>query len=342
MALVFADGFDAYNLSQVAAKWGTGSGSAIAGPGRLGYGQYFLLYNNNSFGIRHSFPLGPYTSLIIGFAFYVAQGTLGNGTILAFEDSGANHIAELGISATGQFQYGTSGHTYSSASGLISSQAWCYLECQVTFSNTTSGSVTLRVNGQTVVTQASVTTASSGAACSAIEIVTGGSYFSSGSTNYYDDLYVLNTTAPNNTFLGDVKILPLYPVGNGRVSGFSRFGGTTSGNYTAVNEVPPDGDASYVYTATPGTTDAYTITTLSNVTTIKAVQLSAYARKDDTPSRVLSLGVGNGTTESFDAGSSLNTSYTYVLRQLDTNPLTSAAWAVGDFTTLQLAQQLIS
>lgn len=340
MALTFADGFDAYAISQILAKWTNLSGSVtLGGPGRLGYGQYVNIGTGASLTVALT---ASQTTIITGFAFYANTSALGNQSIFSFQDNAAGLIGYITQSASGQIGYSNSANTVVAISspGLLSVNAWCYIEVQVTFSASTSGSVTIRFNGQTVATAASVNT--SGTNVNPCVLLGPTAANLGGNSTLIDDFYVLNSTAPNNAFLGDVKILPLYPIGNGRISGFGRFGGTSSGNYTAVGENPPDGDSSYVYTATPGTTDAYTITTLSNVTTVKAVQVNAYARKDDTPSRVLGLGVGNGTTENFDAGHSLNTSYTYVRRPMDINPLTSAAWSPSDFTTLQLAQQLIS
>lgn len=339
--LLFADGFDAYASAQLVDKWGSQFRGTIAYPGRLGYGGYFAA-TGGGLQVWHGLAGGPYTTLIVGFAFQQNGTGNDNGSMFQLQDNVGNILGQIVTTASGQlgWEVGTSGTYYYSSPGLMTAQAWGYIECDVTLSNSGAGAVTIRFNGTTVVTEASVNTSPSGVGCSIIALVN--EWGNGNSESFVDDLYCLNTTAPNNTFLGDIKIIPLLPAGNGRIDGFSRFGGTSAGNWTAVNEVPPDYDTSYVYTSTAGTEDCYTLTTLSNVTTIVAVQLNGFARKDDTPSRVLSLGVGNGTTENFDAGTALNTTYTYILRQLDINPLTSAAWAVTDFTTLQAAVKLIS
>jgi hypothetical protein len=339
MALVFCDGFDHYAIGQVTAKYNSVSVSAttLNGPGRVGYGQYINVGGANFVGRG----ISPLSTLTVGAACYIPGATLPVLGVsgLQFQDSSANNLAYVSVGPVGQLYYQVvGGATYQSSPGILNSSAWFYLEVQVTLSGSTSGSLTVRLNGTTVISQSSVVTAGGSAGACAMVALSG---VPSGNL-FWDDFYVLNNTAPNNTFFGDVKIYPIYPAGNGRISGFSRFGGTSSGNYTAVNENPPDGDTSYVYSAASGTEDAYTLTALSNVATVKAVQLNGYVRKDDTPSHVVSLGVGNGTTESFDSGTSVNTSYTYILRQLDQNPLTSANWAVSDFTTLQGAVKLIS
>lgn len=331
MALLFCDSFDTYAVGQILAKWTSNPAGSLSlgSPGRLGYGQY-LSVNNGEPALIRGLSGGPYTTLINGFAWYLNSGSVPNTDIWGFYDNLGNTLCDIRITTTGQLAFSVPGGatTYSSA-GIISAKTWAYIEADVVFSASTSGSFTLRYNGVTVLTASSVNTASNGNGCS-------GAGPSTGTNCFYDDVYMLNSTSPNNAFFGDTKIIALMPNGNGRVNGWTRFGGSASGNYTAVNEIPPDGDTSYVYTATPTTEDCYTIQSLSNVSTVVAVQLSAYARKDDTPSRVLGLGVGNGSTESFPgSGTSLNTSYSYVLLPLDVNPLTTSAWAVADFTTLQ-------
>jgi hypothetical protein len=330
------DGFDHYAVGQINAKWTNASGvNALSGPGRIGYGQFAAL---NGVNVTLTRGISPITTVIVGFAMYYNQSTFATQPIFTFQDSGANTLATITVTASGGLA-GPGGA--SSASGILSANTWCYIECQVVLSATSTGSCTLRLNGSTVATVASVVTAASSNPCALLGFTSGTSGSGSAAIDV-DDFYVLNATAPNNTFLGDIKIYPIYPSGNGRISGFSRFGGTSSGNYTAVNENPPDGDVSYVYTATAGTEDAYTLSALSNVATVKAVQICGYVRKDDTPSHVVALGVGNGTTESFGSGTAVNTTYSYILQPFDQNPLTSAAWAVTDFTTLQGAVKLVS
>jgi len=337
MALVFADGFDTLNASQLLTKWTSNPGgrTSLAGPGRIGYGQY-LNCAGGGMSLQKGLTGAPYTTLIIGTAWYFNGVALSNDTMFGFYDNLGTLLCNVGFTATGQMSFGVgTAQTYFSSAGLVSPQTWAYVEAQITFSNGGTGSATIRLNGVNVLVQASINTAANGNGCTSVGPA-------NNSNNFYDDIYVLNTTAPNNTFFGDIKVFPLYPAGNGRVDGWTRQGGTGAGNWTAVNDVPPDGDASYVYTATPGTEDCYTLTAISNIQTVKAVQLSAYARKDDTPSRVVSLGIGDGTNEFYDAGTSLNTTYTYILRQLDTDPVTSAAWVAANLASRQGCIKLIS
>ena len=133
-----------------------------------------------------------------------------------------------------------------SAGGVVSVNNFVYVEISIVFATTATGSVTVQANGQVVASATNVITAYNATTVNSLIFSLN---TSSGSNNriILDDVYVCdNTGTANNNFLGDVKIATALPAGNGRVNQFARTGGTASGNYTAVNEVPPDGDTSYV------------------------------------------------------------------------------------------------
>jgi hypothetical protein len=60
-------------------------------------------------------------------------------------------------------------------------------------------------------------------------------------------------------------------------------------------------------------------------------------------SRTIAAGVGNGTTRSYGAAFGLtNGSYSMTSTIFNTNPLTSANWALADLSTLQACVKTIS
>jgi hypothetical protein len=328
MALIFCDGFDHYATAQILEKWSATDGnSAIVTNGREGQG---LAPQNN--GVTKNLPSNAST-LVVGCARTATS--INVDYMMFFQDRGTTQCgivlnADGSVSAWDHSnqQIGTS------SPGVILTNTFQYLEVKITFA--TSGSVAVRLNGVVLFSVSGVNTAGG----------TGNAYANSvtlRNASVYDDVYICDGTGTvNNDFLGDVKIVTLLPNGNGRVNQFARTGGTSSGNYTAVNEVPPDGDTSYVSSSTAGQIDAYTVSSLGTVASVKAAQIVAASRKDDAGTRVLAVGFGNGTTESYDAGTSLGSGYSMITRPLDKNPLTSAAWATGDFTSAQLALEVIS
>jgi hypothetical protein len=118
----------------------------------------------------------------------------------------------------------------------------------------------------------------------------------------------------------------------------------TGTNWGEVSELLADGDTSYVYSQTVNTEDCYTLGAL-NASEVFGVQVVAYARKDAAGTRSLELGVGNNTTESFASEQALITSYVFFRALFDSNPFTSSAWSVSNFTgagAIQAAVQISS
>lgn len=339
--LLFCDSFDTYALTNVLGKWTNGNvgQSVFQTPGRNGYGNFIEFEFSNGQFITKALAGGPYSTLTIGTAFLMTASAFQDVSIWTFEDSNATLLCNLHVYPDGSIGLKVNSTDVGrSAPGALVLNTWSYIEAQITFSNTTAGSVTIRVNQQQVGAAASVQTAANGNGCSLSGPSSTGSNSSAVS---YDDIYILNSTSPNNTFLGNSKIEALMPTGAGRVTAFSEFP-NTGANWQKVNEIPPDGDTTYVFASAATTADAYTVTALSNVANVIAVQEFAWARGSDTPSKVLALGVGNGSTENYDAGHNLNNSYNYVLRELDINPITSSPWLPADFSTIQAAIKVIS
>jgi len=327
MALLFCDGFDHYDTAHGGEKW-DGFNANIQSGGR----EANCLFAGFRQGVTKNVPNS--AALIVGAAINpIDYGT----ELLAFQDAGNTQVQLILTSAGAlQIQDGNGNVLGTSASAVVKTGIWQYVEISTVFSAT--GSATIHVNSASVLSATGINTIPSGNS-----YANGVGLLGSGDGTSFDDVYICDGTGTvNNHFLGDVKIVLATPNGNGRVNQFSRTGGTSAGNYTAVDDNPPDDDTSYVSSATAGQIDAYTITSIGSVASIKAVQLVASSRKDDAGSRVLALGFGNGTTESYDSGHALGNSYWMLLRPLDQNPLTSAPWAATDLASGQLALEVIS
>ncbi len=327
MALLFCDGFDHYDTAHGGEKWDSFNANVQSG-GREGNCLFAGFRQGATKNVQNS------AALIVGAAINpIDYGT----ELFEFQDA-ANTQVQLFLTSAGalQIQDGNGNVLGTSASGVVRTGTWQYVEISVVFSAT--GSATVHVNSASVLSLSGINTIPSGNS-----YANGVGFLGSGDGTSFDDVYICDGTGTvNNNLLGDVKIVLATPNGNGRVNQLSRTGGTSAGNYTAVNNNPPDDDTSYVSSATAGQIDAYTITSIGSVASIKAVQLVASSRKDDAGSRVLALGFGNGTTESYDSGHPLGNSYTMLLRPLDQNPLTSASWATTDLSSAQLALEVIS
>jgi hypothetical protein len=353
MALIFCDGFDTYasGAGDPTLKWdATASPGPIefTSPGRFGYGQYVTLDGDNVWcGFIKNFTAG--TVFVMGCAINLPSGPEGPIGIMSLWDGAgqgtSNMLGGLGWALDGSIgwyigaNYETSLGTLvvKSASAAVPTATWVYVEVAVTLSES-SGSVAINVNGSQVASISGVQTAETSSEAAQVWAGVGSGGEAPGSI---DDFYILNGSSPNNTMFGPVGIVPLVPTGNGRINDFTPIG--QAHNWQNVSQFPPN-SSDYNQDDSVNDEDCYTITPLSNfdVSNVFAVQACALAQLSTSGSRVLSAGVGNGSTEAFDSGTALPSSYHMVLRPMDENPLTSAAWEVADFTALQSAVKVIS
>lgn len=136
------------------------------------------------------------------------------------------------------------------------------------------------------------------------------------------DVYLADHVAPNGDFLGDIRIAYIRPDGIGAASAWTPL---TPPNWSEVNEVPPDGDTSYVETTTPGTRDTYTFENV--VGDPAAIQVCTYVRKTDAAGASFSVITRQGGVDYDGPAIGIGAqTYSYRLQPYDTNPATSAAW----------------
>jgi len=344
--LLFCDSFDHYHTSTLGQKYlsvstGGDSVATIVSGGREG-------------GNCLQLPGGGYVSqacqnpaqLIVGFA--LNPSAFGGSAIVSFYDM-ATLQGQLRLTVAGGLEYydGDNNLLASSANAIVDLNSFSYIEVNVLFSTTATGTVSAQVNGESAFSvTAKVTSLSGNNQANIVQIVNGGTY----NPNYlYDDLYICDATGTiNNNFLGDVAVMCLFPNGDGQYNEFSQVGGTSGDNWTSVDDNPatldpcPDGDTTYVYSSTTGNQDFYAIQPVGSPQAIVAVQIVASARKDDSFSRVLALGFGNGTTSVFDAGFSLGSNYVMYTQPYDEDPITSAAWDISHLDNGQIGIQILS
>lgn len=358
MALQWTDSFDTYATAQLNSAWpllnsGVTVQSSVV---RTGANALSLNALTPATGVSRSFgadgtATNPST-VIVGCAYQpnvLGSFASGQNCLIALCDGGtgdSNIQISLGVNSDGSVfvrrgSYSSGTVLGTSVGGLVPNGTFTPIEMKVVFATGATGSVTVQVNGIAVITIANVQTAATTNASASCYVLGQNTAHGNVAQGYVDDFYVFDGTGTANTnMLGDWKVTIQTPASSGRVTSWGQNGGTGGSPWTAVDEIPPDGDTSYISSATPGSVEDFGLTALASATTIFAVTAKAYARKDDSGTRTIGLGVGNNTTENFDAGQNLTTAYMYYGRPMDQNPLTTAAWATGDFTgaaAIQLA-----
>jgi len=241
MALVAFEGFDHYGtaigdlLSRRGGglQWNTLGGAANPAwqsPGRNGSGSCVAVGQNASFLGTLTNPL---TAGYIGFGVQISNVSFpGNPYIYFYDLHGPGNVVQFALllnQSTGGIELWKGARVSLLAftpNNTITNDAWNFLEIYFVAGHT--GTVTLRVNGQTVMTASGVDIQAAGAGVHGwVEgIEFHGPAAPTGTSLLIDDFYVCDTTTgpgvfPNNYYLGDVRVVPLHATGNYSAPGWT-------------------------------------------------------------------------------------------------------------------------
>jgi hypothetical protein len=273
--------------------------------------------------------IAPLPALYLGFGMFIDTVPTGNLNIVSLNEGGTVHLwlridasARLSVLAAGS---GTPLFTTTLSEPL---QTWSYYELYASIHDTT-GAYTLRRNEQLVDAKTNIDTRNAGSGV--IDEIRFGDNFAAGpsSTRYFDDLYLCDTVAPNNSFLGQVRLRQLVPNADDAVA-WTRSAGAL--NYANVDDGVPNEDTDYNAATASGLTDKFAMTDLpATVAAVKGVVVRARTRKTDSGASTYRIGVesaagGAPATLSESADISPDQSYRWDSLIADTDPDTGAAW----------------
>jgi hypothetical protein len=334
MALLFCDSFDHYTLA--ADKYEAVNGTCTITSLAARNGSSGMVAGTNWY-VRKNLNVNAPT-LVAGCAFKM-QNAPGTGFcgLLGFADSGTVQVSAR-INSAGYLSLVKGGGPTIIGNNALPvtpyNNVWHYIELLVTFSTTTTGVATLRLDGQLIQTTTAVITAAS--ANSSANQVLYGEMWGSGSC-YIDDAYCCDATgslAATTTFLGDIKVVQSPPTGQGTHAW--AIGGSSPAATNWQSTTTEDVDVTYVSSATPGDRDHYTFPAISLTGTIFGVIMWCQARKDDVGVRQIAVtctSAGSdlvGTTQTLSGGAAPgNYGYYPQIFQTDPHGSTSTAWTLS-------------
>ena len=336
MSVSFMDSFDHYTaLAGANGKYASAglSSAIVSGPQRTGTACLQVI--SAAFGPYRAIP--PTTDVLIASAYYMSGGTpawcyeLGN----SGANAGSSGIAGLYINGDGSLAAGQPWFPgpaklfASTVPGLFQFNSYNMLGFRVTGFHTLNTRFRIWCNGVLVLDQSGFDTKTGAAGpdfCNGFELFGAGG---NATTCYHDDLYVLDcTSAPNNNYLGALRIYASVPVANGAVA-WTPLAGT---NWQNVDTIPPTGTP-YNSSVMPGQVDQYLHPLPGAVpsnSTLFAVQhcqdLQAVGGSRSVTSDI--AGVPNAGAVALSLGFLIDT-WPY-----DINPATAAPWLASDFPLL--------
>lgn len=267
------------------------------------------------------------SEIVSGIAFNTDSGA----AQMSFwgDTNATQHITVMYTSAGNiEVRRGNTGGTLlaTASTGLVHLTTWNYLEARVTINDST-GTVKIRMNGATTDLISFTGDTKNGGTNTTIDAVRVGG----ASQARFCDWYILNTSGSlNNSWLGDVRIYPLAPTGNGNYSQFVGSDGNSTDNYLLVDEQPYSA-SDYVGAATSGDRDTYAMTDLpSGVTAVYATQECSLALKSDAGAKTLKQSLRISGTDFETSATALGTSVGALYSLRETNPNTTAAWTASE------------
>jgi hypothetical protein len=359
MALLFMDSFDHYATADITSKWsalltppsGTGDTSGIAAVGRHTSNGWKMSVTGSSSGASKQLALAPAgivdpTTLICGFAINpvtpfsllsngVSQAVgAGNPSILCTVRTGAGEQFWIRLDQAGTLSVFRTSNLVGTTSGGLVQGAYNFVEIRAVIS--TSGQITIRINGVQVLALTAVNIAASGGTTWS-ELRLGYQAAGAGVSHEwdFDDLYLLDGSgaAPWNAFLGDVRVDARLPTAPGATTGWTPSAGA---NWQNVDDAAPNGDTDYNSGATAPLTDTFVVQDAPVVgAPIFGVQHNLSLKKMDAGICSVCPVVRHGGTDyvGSDVGSSLGYNYGRAVQQV--NPGTGVQWLEADFNAAE-------
>lgn len=335
MSIVFTDGFDLYGTMSDYVRRGWVQGSASIGAlqtGRFG-GRAGQLTNGNNQLTR--LPIVSTNTISFGMAvkFSSLFGWGANGgEFLQLQNVGST-ILRLGITNSGHIRLGRGDFTTNlvcgSASGVIITNNWHYVEVEIT-RNSSTGAATIYVDGVSVATASGVNT---GASAFDAFGLNGGF-----ETWVFDDIYITDVA----TKLGEMRVETIRPVTpDTATKDFTRS--TGANNFDNVDDSQTDDDTTYNFSSTVGHKDLFDMANLSATpVSIKAVVPVVFARKDDAGTKTIRHNMKNGSTTTNGTSRNLTAGYLAYVNYYETNPDTAAAFTGANVNAMQLGYEVVA
>lgn len=340
MTLLWCDGFDHYGTDKgnmTDGAWAESGGTDLTlstGNPRTGtHSLRFAATAAQGADTRRVFG-GAKTTVGVGAPFWFSNLPTANdeAQLFGFRDTANAEQVVIILQTTGiieVFRGGPAGTSIGvTAVPVITAEAYTHIEAMVTIDNS-AGEVEVRVNGITVLALTGVDTAQT-ANIETSQVAIGkrfGSFNDTGITAMYiDDIFCYDDNGSfNNTFIGDRRVLTLFPNADTAAADWTPLSGT---GFSNIDEADPDDDTSYISAASgasPGLVSEFDMENLpAGVSSVSAVVLVNRMRKTDAGVANVLPSLVSGSTEAAGTDHPLTEAYAYYHEVIEADPDTAA------------------
>lgn len=328
MALLWCDGFDHYgingNLTEGA--WASVSANMLSSLNpRTGI---YHIRGGGGASMRRVLG-GAKTTVGSGAAFYFNNLPNLNAecTLIDFRDATNSPQIQIVVQSTGTIAVYRGNKTTllgTSSTPVVTAESYQHVECMVFISDSV-GTVEVRVNGVTAVSLSGIDTAqTANIECSQIIYAAVGN---ATMTIDMDDLFTYDGSGSyNNTFIGDRRVLTLFPNADTAQADWTIVGAASG--YQTIDDTTPDGDSTYIAATTsgsPGVISEFGLENLpSGISAISGVMLVGMMRKTEAGTANVQMSIVSGSFESHGTDRPVTEIYTYYGDVFETDPNTAA------------------
>jgi hypothetical protein len=211
---------------------------------------------------------------------------------------------------------------------------WRWVEVRYKVDNS-AGEWEVRVDGTTVIGPTSSLDTNNAGAVGTISAYRLGAGLSQ-EAFYADNFYAASGSAG---FQGEGRCVTDMPTADG---GLVAWAASAGNDFACVDEIPQNGDTDYISSATSTDRDCFTFATFGLTGTIKALVISAVARKDDAAARVLNPFQRRSSTNQDHADTwTLSTSYAKYEAISVLDPHTGSAYLDSNIDSTELGVEVV-
>lgn len=346
MALLWFDGFDDYGLDEnnmldgAYAQVVSSAGNTELSTTNPATGTTCWIFRmSNSTGARGIRKVLPSTHQTIGIAGRFMLDAIPSASDRAIlwniRDSGNSNLVTLRIQADGQISMRNGGEAgaelANSGDFKLTAGIYQHIEAKV-FLSATVGTIEVRVDGITRISATGLAISASPAG----QVWLGGAGFVTHPIARCDDFVLWDIAgSENNDFLGPKSVFLQMPDQDTAQADMTPVGSATS--YGAVNQTTPDGDTSYLESATPGDVTELDLADLPpEVTSISGIMLFDRSRKTDEGDGNVQKSLISGASVAAGADNPIATQYGFRYDIFEVDPATGSAMTPSAFNAAQI------
>lgn len=330
MALIWADSFDHYgsiaNMLLGAYSAVDSDFSISTSQKRTGTSSLRLTPSFGEAYVRRSLGVAK-TTVGFGLGLYCNNLPADDRYRISFLTNALAEVVTMRLNPTGQLVFMRGATTLAISDPIIVSASFQHIEIKVIRDNVV-GEIEVRVDGEVVIHN-------TGLNLGTVDIsnIVWGKYATGSDSNsfFFDDIFAWDTTGSyNNSFMGPQRVYTTFCDADTAVEDWTTTGAADA--YQAVNNVPQDGDTTYIESSTATDKIELELPALPpEVATIAAVFVQTLGKLTAAGVGNVQTSIVNGVAAASGPDQVLTTSYVYWPAVFAINPTTSAPFTKSQF-----------